>query len=117
MSDYKPGDPVRVAFDARVVRRMNDGTFDVVGTTDLAVFGYVRPDQMERLPDLEPEWRPGDVVRAADGGTYARETHACRGDVWFRLGLDYAADPITWDKDVPRPLTPLVRDGKPWGDQ
>lgn len=59
---------------------------------------------VERLPDPEPDWQTRDVVVDADGVCYLRDGLGA----WRNFaGVAYATDFPT------RPLTLLVRDGKP----
>lgn len=55
---------------------------------------------------VEPEWREGDVVRDVNGDM--RMYRKAGAASWVSLQT------LTWlrDRDVPRPLTLLVRDGK-----
>lgn len=60
----------------------------------------------ERLPDPEPLWRRGDVVRAGDGDTYWCTSGAGNGQAyWMKMTANLA---VITDDQVPRPLVRLV---------
>ena len=67
---------------------------------------------VEKLPDPEPEWQPGDVVLDNNGNVWERAWYERTGNSWLRRGYDEAF------KDVyaVRPLALLVRRGKPVTD-
>jgi hypothetical protein len=68
----------------------------------------------------EPQWQTGDLAIDAAGtlwghtaGPYPWAAIDCIGSSRWPA---WAASNGISDADVPRPLTPLVRSGKPWGD-
>ena len=106
---YRPtmNERVRVVLEGPVVAAIPDGF--VLG--ELADGGYIRPDSkhvvsVERLPDPEPEWEPGDIAAVSSGRAYAY----LGGGTWrdTTTGVTYV------HSIMPRPLTPLVRDGRLW---
>jgi hypothetical protein len=115
MSDYKP----EVGHRVRVIHTL-EGV--LTGVADKRYFniredGRTRETYMtliggsvsvERLPDPEPEWQPGDVVRGDDGLIAVRRT-GDKNYPWFVL----ATEDVLLDSELARPLTHLVRDGKP----
>ena len=58
-----------------------------------------------RLPDPEPDWQPGDVVRDADGDLYERTSDPRL--VWRGVGCHWD------DDDLKRPLVRLVPEVRP----
>jgi hypothetical protein len=120
MSDYKP----EVGHRVRVIHTL-EGV--LTGVADKRYFniredGRTRETYMtliggsvsvERLPDPEPEWQPGDVVIDARGDLYRRRAPQPHDDpawAWNRGGLIGHG---VWDQTLARPLTPLILNGKP----
>lgn len=115
-SDYtpKPGHRVRVVIEGVIdpahglIFNRSNGFISRIPSGD---FQYAV--KVERLPDPEPEWQPGDVVLTAAGKVMHRVTPYGDG------GWPWCQDPVRRegglvDRLLPRPLIPLVRDGKPW---
>lgn len=112
MTGYIPknGDRVRVVLEGTVRRTNRNGWLDVgYGAATSAL--YEPEVTIERLPDPEPEWQPGDVVLAADGKTYLRSNHDWDDEPWV-CSEARIASPWRAEGELPRPLTLLVRDGK-----
>lgn len=111
MSEFKKGDRVRVSFDADV-----DGIEappHIRVTAQDGTFAWVRSEHLEKLPDPEPEWQPGDVVWDARGYLYVRVGGYESAGVtypWLRGGKIGCGD---LDSDLARPLIPLLVGGKP----
>ncbi len=117
MSDYTPevGHRVEVVTrDTGVVREVHDNGFllEYDGGEQGACI-YVREDEpgrtVTRLPDPEPDWQPGDVVKDANGRLFARRygwTHTLQWRAIGRGELAYS------DFNMARPLTPLVLNGE-----
>ncbi|WDM16751.1 hypothetical protein J3S85_37955 [Streptomyces lavenduligriseus] len=77
---------------------------------------------VHKITSLDAVWRPGDVVLDAAGNLRVRSTHhryvwgyPDEGSLRDALGNLAAPDGGLEDKDVPRPLTLLIRDGVPVG--
>lgn len=128
MSEYepKPGDRVRVTFETVVDDRNAPGNTVLLGQylgQPLYVCDRVEADNIsiERLPDPEPEWQPGDVVRDGDGNVW---NYPAYGKGWA-LVFSYTGHAATTIKignrdgkredEMTRPLVHLIRDGKPVG--
>lgn len=110
---YRPekGHRVRVVLEGEVIRidESNDPgkQYFTLGGSEMTDVGWEGSEvvSIERLPDPELEWSDGDYVLDADGSVFFRV-----GSRW-RLG-----GPLGYEGDhgrPARPLTLLVRDGKP----
>jgi hypothetical protein len=112
VSDYKPkpGDRVLVTVAADWGTPSHDYAYLGHGWSEYAIpRGMVQSIE----PAPEPEWQRGDVVRAADGRIWML-TRAGGKDRLPWVGIDEIHLAHTWagHRDLPRPLTLLVRDGK-----
>lgn len=122
MSDYTPvvGHRVRVVLEGEVTVVEPDEPHFVVRSDD-GWANIVRDFRtLERLPDPEPAWQPGDVVLDAEGWCFTRRdptTDAYSEYPWIE-GAQKHLHLGDWAKDrqVTRPVTPLVRGGKPWAE-
>lgn len=108
MSDYTPeaGHRVRVTIEGEVyeakphgIRIANEYGIFVYYNNNSSGYATGYTATVERLPDPEPEWQPGDVVRDAGGRTFMRTD--C--DEWRDFCGKYFLD-----KDLTRPVTRLV---------
>lgn len=101
---------VRITVEGTVTHLSSDGR--IIGlSTPRRVVGsagnvYIDLDApgvtVERLPDPEPTWEPGQAVRSACGGTYLRTNQG----TWRSMdGEEFAHHAIS------RPLTRLVPEG------
>ena len=79
-------------------------------------------DPAEKITSLDATWKPGDVVLDANAHILVRTDHpkwvwGYPNDGWTRtaLGEPSFPDGALEDKDAPRPLTLLVRDGQAIG--
>lgn len=100
----KVGDRVRVVLEGTVGYAGNVSFIVGGARSSLIVPADEHVISVERLPDPEPDWQTRDVVVDADGVCYLRDGLGA----WRNFaGVAYATDFPT------RPLTLLVRDGKP----
>lgn len=134
MSDYRP----EIGHRVRGTETYPDGTVvtaeGIVKYISSSSYGLPFGDRMwlpgyeaegvvatvERLLDPEPTWQTGDIVLCAAGDIHTRIPEMSQGTVtyvWALGGLPLdAALNSDWEQDgrLPRPLTPLVRDDRPW---
>lgn len=113
MSDYTPqlGHRVRVVMEGEVTHRARS-FFTLGRESDVDTVTESAPHvvSVERLPDPEPAWRPGDVALESKGhGRYVIRNH---DGGWFAFGVLRSFE----DSEVTRPLTPIARNGKLWVD-
>lgn len=98
----KPGERWRVTFEGEVTHV--SGRY-----IDIGDVGCLATDEgvWERLPDPEPEWKPGDLVIDAKDDIYRRlDTDWQWSHPWRRI-----RDGAHCEESVPdRPLTRLVRE-------
>lgn len=73
---------------------------------------------VQKITSLDAVWQRGDVVLDAEGNLRVRSDHARwvwdypnDGSLRDRFGGAYVPDGGLEEKDLPRPLTLLVRDG------
>lgn len=114
-AEIRPGQRVRVTIEGPLYdlldRGMEIGLVDyrvyvpTVMTEQESEWGGGLKVEVEVLPDPEPRWQPGDVVLDANGSTW-QYLKATRG--W----ADYLGNTVL-PRALPRPLTLVVRDGKP----
>lgn len=115
MSKYQPklGDRVRVVLETEITWVSGNGVF----ATRLNGFSKEQEDvvSIEKLADPEPEWQRGDVVVDAIGTMVVRLGHPTNYDdgQWTWLQDGQPGNGLR-DFHLVRPLTPLVRNGKPW---
>lgn len=117
MTAPRPGDRVRVVIEGEA-RALNSTAWKpdefIVGddgdTPNVISPSAAHVVSVEVLPPPEPQWEVGDVVLAANGAVYSR----------FPEGRWYGFAGGPYESDLPqavRPLTLLVRDGKPVGGE
>ncbi len=117
MSDYKPevGHRVRIVRTGVVTRVCNNGSFVYRRDSDGEVrfFDLAEPGNIiTRLLDPEPDWRPGDVAKDAEGRIVV-----CWAPValWHWVNAEATSARfglIVRDDELARPLTPLVLSGE-----
>ncbi len=117
MSDYTPELGHRVEVTRRkkgVVARTSDTLLTFVGDDNCTHYADLTdPDTIiTRLPDPEPDWRPGDVAKDAEGRIVV-----CWAPValWHWVNAEATSARfglIVRDDELARPLTPLVINGE-----
>ncbi|MFF3249768.1 hypothetical protein ACFYWP_01890 [Actinacidiphila glaucinigra] len=77
---------------------------------------------VHKITSLDSTWKPGDVVLDAEGNLRVRSEHPKwvwdypnEGSLRDRFGHLTFPEGGLEEKDVPRPLTLLVREGRPVG--
>src|ERR1044072_4536276 len=81
-------------------------------------------DEVHKITSLDASWKPGDVVLDAEGSIRVRSDHPKwvwdypnTGGTRDNIGGPAIPDGALEEKDVPRPLILLVRDGRAVGGQ
>lgn len=112
----KPGERWRFVFEGVID---SDGDLDIRGDdrtsvrdTDAGAYvnkrTFPRATSAERLPDPEPEWNHGDIADDSTGRRWQRTTSRA----WMAYPWPVAFDDTRKDKDMRRPLTPVMLDGR-----
>ncbi len=118
MSDYTPkvGHRIQVTMTGVVTKVYEDRCFYYRRDDSAGVASYMRLDAKDaivtRLPDPEPDWQPGDVVKDAEGRLFARSGDARDGYPWIDLSALPGDDIWFSDDELARPLTPLLLNGE-----
>lgn len=106
MTAPKPGDRVRVVLEGEYQRSGETTAYLTRGDGGTwATFNDATVVSVEVLPPPEPEWQQRDVALSPLGITYERIS----GDRWIAPGSEQTIP----HSRMPRPLTLIVRDGKP----
>lgn len=114
MTEYQPkvGDRVRVVLEGEVRQAVAwPHRFWIGQPGELTTVFQDHLVSIERMPDPEPEWHPGDVVLDARGSLYTRRAAGQVDKPWHFVGKNITDE--VRDEELLRPLTHLVRDGKP----
>lgn len=136
MSEYVPkeGDHAIVSIEGVITRRVDapaavgrgwfyflpDGANINSSRHFYVEHGDGEPVTVELIPEREPAWQPGDSVLGGNGKMYG---YIDGPHPWCEIRFEGGALMPSWvsvnginDVDVPRPLVPLTRNGKPWAE-